>query len=136
MITPEQQEELWKVIRRSTETGSLVKLKRFLRDNHVDIASRDLMNFRDYLILKTIELKDLEPNARGRLRDRFLATENPNEMTADYRRATQTGSVPRCRDCKWFMTAPSDSDDEELPCVALGTKGADLACLGFTFQPN
>lgn len=137
LMTPEQEEALWKVIRRSTETGSLVKLKRFLRDSKIDIAAKDLMSFRDYLIIRTIELKDLEPDARARLRDRLLAIEDPREMTDDYRRATCSGAVPRCRDCRWFMAAPQDSDDDgEKSCVEMGTKGTDQACLGYTFPPN
>lgn len=82
-----------------------------------------------------IDLKDLEPDARARLRARTLAGDDASRMTDDYRAGLERGADLRCRDCRWFVQAPNDGDsadvDQTKSCVALGTKGADAACFGF-----
>lgn len=136
-VTKEQDEQLAKLVRRSTETGSLVKLHRFLEDQEIDMPKRNLMGFRDYLIINRLDMKDLEPAARARLRDKLLAIKDSCEMSDDYRQATCSGSVPRCRDCRWFVTAPDDGEENsDKSCVQMGTKGADVACVGFTYRPS
>ena len=136
-ITEEQNEELVKTIRLSNETGSLVSLSQFLKNCGIDIPERELSVFRDYLIVNRFDMKDLEPQARARLRDNFLAIESDGEMSDDYRQAVCSGSVPSCRDCKWFITPPDDGGEGgDKSCVQLGTKGADVSCFGFTYRPN
>ncbi len=82
-----------------------------------------------------IDLKDLEPEARARLRAHTLASEDASCMTDDYRAGLERGRDLRCRDCRWFVKAPTDCDLNDpnamKSCVELGTKGADAACFGF-----
>lgn len=137
---PEHIRRLGKILRRSVESGSLLSLKRFL-DRHLDEVPRPLEAFRDYLIINRIDLKDLEPEARHRLRKRTLATQDRTLATTDYRQAAvqarKRGEQVYCRDCRWFVTAPRDGNERaELSCVQLGTKGADVACVGFTAKPS
>jgi len=136
-ITAEQDASLAKIIRRSTETGSLVKLARILKHHGIDIPKRNLRNFRDYLIINRMDMKDLEPQARERLREYFLRGDGKANMSDDYRQSVCSGSVPKCRGCRWFVTAPDDSDtNSELSCVEMGTKGADDACVGYLLPPS
>lgn len=85
-----------------------------------------------------IDLKDLEPDARARLRARTLASDDASQMTDDYRAGLERRSDLRCRDCQWFVQAPNDGDltnvDQSKSCVELGTKGADVACFGFQLR--
>lgn len=134
---PEHLKELGKILRSSVEKGSLAKLRRFLKEHDVIVPRSKLEAFRDYLILNRIDLKDLEPDARARLRERYLSTEDPTLMSRDYREASKSGSVPRCRDCRWFVTPPNDGEEgSDKACVEFGTKGADKACYGFTLKPS
>jgi hypothetical protein len=127
--------QLGRILRRSVETDSLVKFRHFLREHDLKVARKDLPAVRDYLIINRIDLKDLEPAARERLRARMLIKEDPRLMSEDYRNVAQRGEVPSCRDCRWFVIPPEDGDqDGEKSCVAMGTKGADQACYGFTLH--
>lgn len=129
--------QLGKILRRSVAKDTLVKLRRFLKKHGIHIMKRDLEHFRDHLIINRVDLKDLEPAARARLRARTLAKEDSRNMSVDYRRAAASGRLPNCRDCRWFVTAPNDGGEgSDKACVEFGTKGADTACLGFTVAPN
>lgn len=133
---PEHVIELGEIIRKNIAGGSIVKFKRFLREHEIDIPRRDLEAFRDHLIIQRIDLKDLEPAARDRIFMRAHAKEDPIHKSEDFIRASKDG-IPRCRNCRWFVTAPQDSDcNDEKSCVEMGTKGADVACYGFTDPPN
>jgi len=135
--TPEHIKTLGKILRRSVEDGSLVELQAFLEENEVVIPPAELKAFRDHLIIHRVDLKDLEPAARERLFLRAHLREDSRNMTQDYREAGYRGKQLRCRDCRWFISAPMDGDNNgEKSCVELGTKGADLACYGFTKKPN
>jgi hypothetical protein len=133
---PSHLRSLAKLVRRSVATGRLNALDRWCKRRGLVVRRSRLRAFRDYLITRLLELKDLEPAARARLRRDALATEDERQMTDDYRRGVQAGDDLRCRDCRYFVTAPSDGDrtdaSADKPRVALGTKGADLACFGFT----
>ena len=119
---------LGKLLRRSVEKDTTVKLRRFLTEQNIHVKRKDLPIFRDLLIVGRVDLKDLEPEARKRLRARTLLGEDPEMMTADYKDAMSSDDLPTCRDCEWFVKAP---DGEEKSCVEFGTKGADMACFGF-----
>lgn len=135
--TPVHLRRLGKILRRSVEKNTLVKLRRFLRDHNIRVARKDLESFRDHLIIHRIDLKDLEPAARARIFARAHAREDPRRMSPDYSQAIEGGSIPNCRDCRWFVTAPNDGEDNsDKSCVEMGTKGADVACFGFTLSPN
>jgi hypothetical protein len=136
--TPEHLKRLGKILRRSIETGSLVKLRRFLKEHDVEVPRRDIECFRDHLIIHRIDLKDLEPAARARLFARAHAKEDPRNMSPSYRASVAQGIIPSCRDCRWFVTAPNDGEGDHSgkSCVELGTKGADIACYGFTYKAN
>lgn len=130
---PEHLRELGPILRKSAANDSLSTFRRFLRDHDIQIARRHLPAFRDFLIVNRIDLKDIEPAARERLRARTLAAEDPRKMSVDYRSAVVSGRVPQCRDCRWFVSAPQDGDpDGDKPCTQFGTKGVDVACYGFT----
>lgn len=134
---PEHVIELGKIIRKNIAGGSMVKFKRFLKEHNIDIPTRNLEAFRDHLIIQRIDLKDLEPAARERIFLRAHACEDPSNMTKDFLQAWKTRGIPKCRECKWFVTAPMDGDDNaEKSCVEMGTKGADHACYGFTDPPS
>lgn len=116
------------LIRESVAMGDLHQFRTFLDENDISIKDDGLEYLRDLIIIQRFDLKDLEPSARVRLRQRTLMTENPVNMTLDYKTAVEAGSIPSCMDCRWFINPPSD---EERSCVAMGTKGVDQACIGF-----
>lgn len=133
--SPEHIARLGEILRRSVETGDLAEFLAFLQEHEATdgIGPDNVEELRDLLITQRIDLKDLEPDARARLRYKMLAGEDSRCMTEDYYSAAKSGDIPRCRDCKWFVTAPNDGEkDGDKSCVQMGTKGADLACLGFT----
>lgn len=123
------------IVRRSVATGRLGALHRWCNKRGIAISRHQLEVFRDLLITRLFDLRDLEPDARRRLRRRQLAGQDVRQMTADYRRGTARGDDLRCRDCRFFVTAPNDGDGRDASgdksCAALGTKGADAACVGF-----
>lgn len=136
---PEHILELGEILRQSIETNELDQFRSFLKKHNVDIAGgqRELETFRDLLIVRRIDTKDLEPEARARLRSRTLGSEDQRMISADYKAVANTGVIPHCRDCRWFVTPPEDGEkDADKSCVALGTKGADQACYGFTHAAN
>ena len=126
------------IVRRPVDPQGLRKLERWCRKHDIHIEHRWLPRFRDYLITQLIELKDLEPEARARLREHWLANQDARLMTEDYADGFLSGSDMRCRDCRWFVRAPKDGEagdgDQDKSCVSLGTKGADIACYGFQRQ--
>lgn len=131
---PEHIIELGIIIRRSVSDGSLEKLKIFLDEHKISVPDGDLEAFRDHLIIHRIDLKALEPEARARMFMRAHAKEDKINMTDDFRIAMNKGVAPKCRSCRWFITAPVDSDcNDEKSCVEMGTKGADTACYGFKY---
>ena len=132
---PEHIQELGPILRRSVESDDLSEFCAFLQEQGMaaGIPLEQLGAFRDLLIVQRIDLKDLEPDARVRLRHRTLAQEDSHLMTEDYHSAVKGGQIPHCRDCRWFVTAPKDGEDNgDKSCVQMGTKGADQACIGFT----
>jgi len=132
---PEDIANLGALLKESLVTGDLSDFRAFLEKRDMLFEGIRLEHLRDLIIVQRFDLKEFEPAARRRLRARTLLTDDQSMMTADYRKAVSTGVVPNCRDCQWFVTAPQDSDcNDELSCVALGTKGADQACVGFTFK--
>jgi len=136
---PDHLLQLGGILRRSTETESLEEFRSYLQKHSIDIAGgeRELALFRDLLIIRRIDLKDLEPEARQRLRFHTLIQENPKNMSSDYRAAISEGDIPNCRDCRWFVTPPNDGQEgSDKACVEFGTKGADQACYGFTNKLN
>lgn len=135
--TPAHIRQLGKILRRSIAKDTTVKFRRFLKKHGIHIPRRDLEHFRDHLIVNRVDLKDLEPAARERLRARTLAKEDPKNMSVDYRREIAGGQLPHCRDCRWFVVAPNDGEPAgDKACVEFGTKGADTACYGFAVAPN
>lgn len=131
---------LGRILRRSIKYNSLLGLRRFLRKHRIDVPMSEsgLRTFRDLLIIQRIDLKDLEPQARARLRLRTLRDQDLGEATNEYRTGRAAGLDLRCRDCRYFVEAPNDGDgdDHDKSCVELGVKGVDLACAGFTTKPN
>jgi hypothetical protein len=126
---------LARVVRRSVETGRLNALDRWCKKRGLRLKRRQLRPFADFLITRLLELKDLEPDARARLRRDALMRQDASRTTEDYRRGFAAGEDLRCRDCRYFVTAPNEGDSTDASdsqsCVALGTKGADQACVGF-----
>lgn len=134
--TPEHIKELGGVVRRSVD-HDVAELESFLSKHGIPVDRERLEEFRDLLIVRRVDLKDLEPAARARLRARTLQHDDHRQMTADYVAAVNAGELPRCRDCRWFVTAPQDgSPTGDQACTALGTKGSDQACFGFTKSSN
>ena len=136
---PDHLIELGQILRRAVEGGGLEEFREFLREHDVginpDLDDNVIMEFRDLLIIQRVDLKDLEPDARRRLRRLTLLFDNPKMKTPDYAAIKKNGEAPRCRDCKWFVTAPKDGgQNSDKSCVELGTKGADEACYGFTVK--
>lgn len=134
---PEQVRRVANVVRISVATGSTRAFGKFLRKYGIDVQESRLEQFRDYLITRRHDLKDLEPAARNRLRRFILKDEDPTRMTSDYKMMQAAREQPFCRDCRYFVEAPHDGEpDGEKACVEFGTKGADLACYGFTTKSN
>jgi len=118
--------------------NDLESFKDFLHRNMVAVPDEHAAAFRDYIITRRIDLKDLEPEARVRLRQTTLEA-NPDDLkdaTGDYLAGKAGGVDLRCRLCGWFVKAPNDGegDSQDKSCVALGTKGADAACPGFIWD--
>ena len=144
---PEHVKALGGILRRSVPGKSIVSgmsaLRRFCIKYAPEIRKAQLPIFRDYLICNRIDTKDLEPAARERLRRHYISLLRDKDiakMTPDYRAGAVSGADMRCRDCKFFVRAPNDDDkdpsnpDPTKSCVALGTKGADVACYGYTLS--
>jgi hypothetical protein len=125
--SPEHIQKLGKILRRR----SIFSLHRFLVEQGLagQVKKSDLPILLDYLITQRIDLQDMEPQARKNLRDRTLEGQPLEEMSHDYTVHVFGGSIKECKHCKWFMEVP---DDEEKHCVALGSKGSDFPCYGFT----
>ena len=128
-----------KEIRRVAEIirgGSMRKFRKFLRRQNITLEHEEASAFRDYLTINRVDLKPLEPAARARLRVLTLKDQDVAEATDDFRDGVLSGADLRCRDCMWFVTAPNDDDGEnhDKSCVALGTRGADKACVGFMWD--
>ena len=123
------------ILRRAVHTHRVRGLQRWCYKHGFDIPRRQLPLFRDCLITQLIDLKDLEPDARARLRYHWLAQQDASVMTDAYLAGSWQGADLRCRDCHWFVTAPEydDCTDRNFgkSCVELGTKGVDAACFGF-----
>src|SRR6266542_5141350 len=126
---------LGRIVRRSVETERLNALDRWCKRRGLRVPRRQLRPLRDFLVTRLLELKDLEPDARARLRNHRLLRQDEGRMTEDYRQGMAAGEDLRCRGCRYFVTAPHEDDPSDTSdsqsCVALGTKGADRACFGF-----
>ena len=133
---PPRLRRLSPLLRRAAKTGRVRKLARWCQRQGLAIPKRSLPLFRDFLITRMLDLRDLEPAARARLRRHHLHQLVDAHATADYRDGVEKGEDLRCRDCRWFVCAPHDGDasdpSSDQPCAALGAKGADAACPGFT----
>jgi hypothetical protein len=128
--SPKRVKKLGKILR----SRSVLRLRWFLAKHGYagKIAPSDLPLFMDYLITQRIDLKDMEPEARKNLRAYSLRNEPDSEKTEDYREHVENAKEPKtCKHCKWFMEKPPGEDKN---CVALGTKGIDRACHGFTLK--
>lgn len=95
------------------------------------IAKDDLSLFMDWLITQRIDLKDMEDEARHRLRMHTLQDQPAHEKTKDYTTAEKSGELYllSCKHCRWFREAPWGEDKD---CVELGSRGSDKPCYGFT----
>jgi hypothetical protein len=130
---PEHLRTLGDILRRTVAENDLAPLAKFLAEQEIEVAADKLEHFRDLLIVRRLDLKDLEPDARQRLRSRVVAIQDSTQMTADYVAAKTAGAVPRCRGCRYFVTPPNDgSVDGDKACVSFGTRGGDEACYGYT----
>src|SRR5689334_3240189 len=94
--TPEHIKQLGDVLRRSVDRD-VDELAAFLKSHDIEVDRDKLETFRDTLIVQRVDLKDIEPAARERLRARLLAGDDPRMMTADFREAAASGELPRCR---------------------------------------
>jgi len=115
-------------------SGDMREFRKLLRREGIVMVFDDVQSFADYLVTQRLDLKDLEPEARARLRDRTLSKcSNLKEATQDYRDGILSGADLRCKECQWFVTSPMDGDgeDHDKSCVELGAKGVDTACVGF-----
>lgn len=134
---PEHLAILGAVVRESVQTGDLERFATYLAEQGISMPTEQLEHFRDLVIVRRLDLKDLEPAARERLRARTLKTQSSLLQSADYRAAVERGETPRCRDCAHFVTAPhDDTPGGEKSCVELGTKGVDAACFGYTISKS
>lgn len=132
---PEDLQGLGVIIRGTLATDDLGPLQEFLEQHEIDIPRTQLAFFRDVLILQRMDLSDVAPAARERLRVHVLVTQDPTQKTTDYRRYEAQGTIPLCRSCKYFTKPPNDgSPDGDKACVNFGTRGADAACFGYTEQ--
>lgn len=121
---------LGKILRR----GSLFFFKQFLKKNKLlhQIPEGMVSLFRDYLIVNRIDLKDMWYESRSRLREATLEGQPEEEKTEDYKRyIDDSEDPPTCKHCLWFVDVP---EGEEKTCVAMGTKGSDFPCYGFTLK--
>jgi hypothetical protein len=132
---PAHLRELAAIVRRAVIPRNLRKLERWCNKHDLPIERSVMPLFRDFLILRLLELKDLEPAARARLRQHWLAQQDPADATNDYLASVRAGEALRCGDCRFFVRPPDDENDADpdstKSCVGLGTKGADVACFGF-----
>lgn len=127
------------VVRKAAEVirnKDLRAFRKFLRRNNIAVPNEHAEAFRDYIITQRIDLKDLEPEARARLRAATLKGQEYDNATEDYLQGKADRIDLRCRDCVWFVKAPNDNvgDNHDKSCVALGTKGTDEACFGFIWD--
>jgi hypothetical protein len=127
--TEKQSAKLGKILRRR----GLFSFKMFLRKHKIKLPKEQVPLFMDYLITKRSDLKDLEPEARRRLRQYKLKDQPEHLKTRDYLIYIESELAPTppltCKNCRWFMSAPPGYVDS---CVELGTKGADDPCYGYT----
>jgi hypothetical protein len=135
---PEDIANLGTLLRRSLATGDLSEFIAFLENRNMHFEENRVEHLRDLIIVQRFDLKEFEPAARERLRARTLLVDDVSMMTADYSQAVASGSVPSCRDCQYFVTAPKDgtTEGDDKACVEFGTKGADQACVGFRFKES
>lgn len=130
---PEHLILLGEIVRETVSTGNLNPLAKFLEKHEIAVSPENLLQFRDLIIVRRLDLRDLADAARMRLRSRLLANEDTSLMSKDYAAYLEVGAVPRCRDCRWFVTAPNDGTPTgDKSCVGMGAKGSDVACIGFT----
>ena len=136
---PEHIRRLGVVLRACVESDEISGLGTYLKEQGIEVDEKRLEEFRDVLIVGRIDLMDLAPAARERLRARTLLKQPPAAMTDEYRSAITAGKQLHCRECRYFVTPPNDGPlgesfvikDGHKACVEFGTKGADEACFGF-----
>jgi hypothetical protein len=131
MGSPARYRKLEKVLR----SRSVRKFREFIiKHKMAGKISKELTPlFMDYLVTKHVNLQDMEPEARARLRGVMVESQVDEEMTDDYREHVEQSKSPcTCKDCRYFMEAPEDEGDDAKHCVAMGAKGIDEACYGFT----
>lgn len=133
---PEDIANLGTLLRESLVTGDISEFIAFLENRNMHFEETRVEHLRDLIIVQRFDLKDLEPEARKRLRARTLLADDQSRMTPDYRQSVSLGGIPSCRDCQYFVTAPRDgtTEDDDKACVDFGTKGADQACFGYRFK--
>ena len=127
---PKNVQMLGKILRR----GSMFFFKQFLKKNNLlhQIPNNMVPLFRDYLIVNRTDLKDMWPESRSRLREATLEGQPEEEKTEDYKKyIDDSDDPPTCKHCSWFVDIP---EGEEKTCVAMGTKGTDFPCYGFTLK--
>lgn len=134
---PEEVRRLGNVIRMSLKFGTTRSLERYLRKLGFQVDRNRVEQLRDVLILNRSDLLELAPAARQRLRVVYLRDQPGGAMTEDFAMALHLASGipergPRCGQCQHFGHAPADEGPEAKPCIALGARGTDLACFGFT----
>jgi hypothetical protein len=136
---PPHVSKLRHILRRSVHTHRFSALERWCQKHGPRIHPSRLPLLRDFLVTQFLDLKDLEPGARARLRLYKLGQQDKRQMTNDYLTGIRSGQALQCRDCRWFVKAPNDGDlndpHHDKSCVELGTKGVDVACFGFTRLP-
>lgn len=132
---PEHIRQLGGILRESIAEDTLEPLTKFLEEHGIEVPEDKIDTFRDVLIVGRVDLADIAPDARERLRARTLLSQPLSAMTLDYRAAALSGQSLHCRDCKFFVTPPNDDGPHaDKACVAFGTKGADEACFGFLWK--
>lgn len=138
---PEHLARFGEIVRESIRTGELTEFATFLAEQGVQVndelpthwSTSKLEHLRDLVILRRLDLKDLAPAARERLRARALDTQSTIFRAVDYDAAINAGETPRCRDCVHFVIAPHDGlPGGDKSCVELGAKGLDAACFGYS----
>lgn len=127
-VTREDLHKLGKILRKR----SVFFFKRFLKKHKIKMPAEHIPLFMDYLITKRIDLKDMEPAARVRLREYMLKNQPKDLKTRDYLLYVESELAPSdpvtCKSCRWFIVAPPGEHDT---CVELGTKGSDRPCYGY-----